>query len=42
MHYQEVYYANYLKYLERSRRDYLYKLSFDYKKLLDLLNFILS
>ena len=27
-----VYYANYLKYLERGRSDFLYKLGFDHKK----------
>ena len=34
-----VYYANYLKYLERGRSDFLYKLGFDHKKLLDKFKF---
>ena len=34
-----VYYANYLKYLERGRSDFLYKLGFDHKKLLKKFKF---
>ena len=34
-----VYYANYLKYLERGRSDFLYNLGFDHKKLLDKFKF---
>ena len=34
-----VYYANYLKYLERGRSDFLYKLGFDHKKLLEKFKF---
>ena len=34
-----VYYANYLKYLERGRSDLLYKLGFDHKNLLSKFNF---
>ena len=34
-----VYYANYLKYLERGRSDFLYKLGFDHKNLLNKYNF---
>tara|TARA_A100001011_G_C14309089_1_gene844642 strand:+ start:336 stop:731 length:396 start_codon:yes stop_codon:yes gene_type:complete len=34
-----VYYANYLKYLERGRSDFLYKLGFDHKNLLKKFKF---
>ncbi len=34
-----VYYANYLKYLERGRSDFLYKLGFDHKNLLEKFKF---
>ena len=34
-----VYYANYLKYLERGRSDFLYKFGFDHKNLLNKFNF---
>ncbi len=34
-----VYYANYLKYLERGRSDFLYKLGFNHKNLLNKYNF---
>ena len=34
-----VYYANYLKYLERGRTDFLYNLGFDHKNLLSKFNF---
>ena len=34
-----VYYANYLKYLERGRTDFLYNLGFDHKNLLNKFNF---
>ena len=34
-----VYYANYLKYLERGRSDLLYKLGFDHKNLISKFNF---
>ena len=34
-----VYYANYLKYLERGRSDFLYNLGFDHKNLLNKFNF---
>ena len=34
-----VYYANYLKYLERGRSDFLYKLGFNHKNLLNEFNF---
>ena len=34
-----VYYANYLKYLERGRSDFLYKLGFNHKKLFNEYNF---
>ena len=34
-----VYYANYLKYLERGRSDFLYKLGFNHKNLFNEYNF---
>ena len=34
-----VYYANYLKYLERGRTDFLYNLGFDHKNLSNKFNF---
>ena len=34
-----VYYANYLKYLERGRSDFLYKLGFNHKNLFNEFNF---
>ena len=34
-----VYHSNYLKYLERGRSEYLYKLGYNHKNLLQTLNF---
>ena len=37
---ERVYYANYLKFLERGRTDYLYNLGFTHKNILEKLSLI--